>query len=75
MEIGAISLQADRKAMRLLPTNEDTTHSATINIVNESDSNDSLSETRPFGEASEHSSDSEQEDPFEKPPSELVVIP
>ena len=68
MEMGAISLKADRKAKRILPTNEDSTHSATINMANESDSNDSLSETRPFGEASECSSDSEQEDPFEKPP-------
>lgn len=65
-EMGAISLKADRKAKRMVPASEVTTlQTSNVNVtMDDSDSQDSLSETRPFAENSEESSSSGQEDPF-----------
>ena len=65
-EMGAISLKADRKAKRIGPE-EEVVPSSNINVSIDSESNDSLSETRPFGEESEDSSCSDQEAPSNRP--------
>ena len=65
-EMGAISLKADRKAKRMVPASESGGPPGTVNITTvnaDSDSQDSLSETRPFGEDYPDSNSSDEEEP------------
>ena len=61
-EMGALSLKANREADRLWTDVQDGVHIPATHDIDSSDSEDSLSETRPLLPSSD--SDSDQEDPF-----------